>query len=106
MATGLLGCSSISHHVTPMHAPADPSGIEVHGSCGLLQFRYLWQELCGPASGVWRDKAAVRQAVGAVEAEATVVYIAFPNSCSLDVPTSAKSSFQDRERNPAIYFKK
>ena len=31
---------------------------------------FLWQELCGPASGVWRDKAAVRQAVGAVESEA------------------------------------
>ena len=34
------------------------------------QPRFLWQELCGPASGVWRDKAAVRQAVGAVEGEA------------------------------------
>ena len=32
--------------------------------------RFLWQELCGPASGVWRDKAAVRQAVGPGEAEA------------------------------------
>ena len=31
---------------------------------------FLWQELCGPASGVCRDKAAVRQAVGPGEAEA------------------------------------